>query len=145
MIKKFWVIIVLFLMCPAFVLAEQIDINSATLSQLDELTDVGPVIAQRIIDARPFFSVDDLERVKGIGPKTLQKIKDQGLACVNCATTDEKHETSDITPAGVMSEVNATYPDGIFINEILPNPEGADETDEWIVPTIRQADSAYLQ
>ena len=25
-----------------------------------------------------------------------------------------------------------TYPDGVFINEILPSPEGADETNEWI-------------
>ena len=66
-----------------FVLAvEQVDINSATLSQLDEITGIGPTYAQRIIDARPFSSVDDLIKVKGIGEKTLQKIKDQGLAYV---------------------------------------------------------------
>jgi len=27
------------------------------------------------------------------------------------------------------------YPSGIFINEILPNPEGPDEKEEWTVPT----------
>jgi len=30
-----------------------------------------------------------------------------------------------------------TYPSGIFINEILPNPEGPDEKEEWIVPAIQ--------
>ncbi|MFH1787178.1 MAG: helix-hairpin-helix domain-containing protein [archaeon] len=60
----------------------QIDINSAQLEELDKLTGIGPVKAQSIIDAREFNSVDDLILVYGIGEKTLQKIKDQGLACV---------------------------------------------------------------
>ncbi len=68
-----------------------IDINTAFLQQLEEITGVGPAIGQRIIDARPFSSVDDLLRVSGIGPKTLQKIKEQGLACVDCATQKEIH------------------------------------------------------
>lgn len=59
-----------------------IDINTAPASELEKLVGVGPTIAQRIIEARPFSSVDDLIRVKGIGEKTLQKIKEQGLACV---------------------------------------------------------------
>ena len=78
------IIILFFLLCPIFVLAKQININTATLSQLDELTGVGATYAQRIIDGRPYSSVDDLDRVNGIGPATIQKIKEQGLACVNC-------------------------------------------------------------
>ncbi len=31
---------------------------------------------------RPFSSLDDLERIQGIGPKRLADIKDQGVACV---------------------------------------------------------------
>jgi competence ComEA-like helix-hairpin-helix protein len=61
---------------------ECIDINTASSEELQKIYGVGPVIAQRIIEARPFSSIDDLIKVKGIGEKTLQKIKEQGLACV---------------------------------------------------------------
>jgi competence protein ComEA len=32
-------------------------------------------IARRIVEGRPYRSADDLERVKGIGPKRLEEIK----------------------------------------------------------------------
>ena len=58
-----------------------IDLNVAGASELEELSGVGPAIAQRIIDHRekngPFRSVDDLLEVSGIGPATLEKIRDQ--------------------------------------------------------------------
>ena len=53
-----------------------IDINTATLEQLDTLPGVGPKTAQLIVDGRPYAKVDDLLRVKGIGPATLAKLKD---------------------------------------------------------------------
>ena len=59
--------------------ASPIDLNTATVQQLDELPGVGPAIAQRIVDHReangPFTSVDDLLEVSGIGPATLEKIR----------------------------------------------------------------------
>lgn len=83
-----------FLITPKTILAKQIDINSATLSQLDELTGIGPTYAQRIIDNRPYSSVDDLLKVKGIGSATLQKIKEQNWACVDCQTTEDSDSQS---------------------------------------------------
>jgi competence ComEA-like helix-hairpin-helix protein len=138
--KVFATLVPVFLFVSFFAFAtEKIDINTAPLEQLDKITGVGPVLAQRIIEARPFSSVDDLLRVKGIGEKTLQKIKGQGLACVGCEPTEEisnnqfpiSNEIS--TPnSEIQNATPIVYPGGILINEILPSPEGADETNEWI-------------
>ena len=55
--------------------ATKLDVNAATLSELDRLPGVGPVLAGRIIAARPFKSADDLRHVKGIGAKKYEKIR----------------------------------------------------------------------
>ena len=52
----------------------RVSLNSATSAELETLPGVGPAIAGRIIDARPYSSVEELLRVKGIGPKTLEKL-----------------------------------------------------------------------
>jgi len=57
-----------------------ININTATLEQLDTLSGIGPAIAQRIIDYRaangPFTSIEQIKDVKGIGDALFDKIKD---------------------------------------------------------------------
>ncbi len=60
------------------VYSEPVNINTANVEQLAEnLKGIGPKKAQAIIDYReqngPFFSADELINVKGIGPKTLEK------------------------------------------------------------------------
>ena len=47
----------------------RIDVNTATEKELRSVPGIGPVIAARIIAARPFRSADDLKRVSGIGDK----------------------------------------------------------------------------
>ena len=56
-----------------------ININRATARQLDALDGVGPVIAQRIVDYRKingsFLTIDDLQKVSGIGAAKFAQIK----------------------------------------------------------------------
>ncbi len=122
--KRFLLLSLSSLLCFAPVLAlNKIDINSAGQSQLTGITGIGPVLSQRITGARPFSSVDDLIRVKGIGEITLQKIKEEGLAYVRPQGQDE-----DIPPL----KTPIIYPDGIVFDEIMPSPEGPDKEEEWI-------------
>ncbi len=81
--KKLWLAFLLLFVWPAFLLAaDRVDINTASIKQLDGLAGIGPALAQRIVDGHPYYYVDDLLHVKGIGQATLKKIKDQGLAYV---------------------------------------------------------------
>lgn len=55
---------------------ECININTANITKLDSLDGIGPSTAQKIIDSRPYNSVDDLLNVSGIGQATFDKFKD---------------------------------------------------------------------
>ena len=61
-----------------------VNINTATLEELDTLPGVGESTAQAIIEEReaggPFTSVEDIMRVSGIGEKKFERL--QGLICV---------------------------------------------------------------
>lgn len=57
----------------------EIDINAADWPELVQLPGIGPTLAQRIVESRrtrgPFIDHNDLRRVRGIGPKTLEQIR----------------------------------------------------------------------
>jgi competence protein ComEA len=59
--------------------AAPVDLNSATVEQLDTLPGVGPVTAQKIVDYRsehgPFRSVDELDAIPGIGPARIENLR----------------------------------------------------------------------
>lgn len=52
----------------------RLNLNTATKEQLEALPKVGPALAQRIIDHRPYRSLADLDAVKGIGESTLKAL-----------------------------------------------------------------------
>jgi len=60
--------------------SKTVDLNRATVEDLERLPDIGPAMAQKIVEYRRqhgrFRRVEDLLQVKGIGPKTLEGLRD---------------------------------------------------------------------
>jgi competence protein ComEA len=52
-----------------------LDLNAASVAELDQLPGVGPVLAGRIVEHRPFRSVDELDEVPGVGPALLDRLR----------------------------------------------------------------------
>jgi predicted DNA-binding helix-hairpin-helix protein len=56
-------------------LAVPVDLNRASLAELASLDGIGPKLAQRIVSARPFDSIDALAKVRGIGARRLAALR----------------------------------------------------------------------
>lgn len=56
-----------------------VDVNRADWPELTQLPDIGETLARRIVESRetdgPFLAHEDLRRVKGIGPKTVDRLR----------------------------------------------------------------------
>ena len=61
---------------PGGVATGPVDINHASVDELDTLPGIGPVTAAKIIAARPFATIDELDTRNVVGPSTLEKIRD---------------------------------------------------------------------
>jgi competence protein ComEA len=83
LVSSIAVVALALLLSAAASTAEQttIDLNTASIAQLNELSGIGDAKAQAIVEYRdkngPFESVDDLRNVKGIGDKLLARLRPQ--------------------------------------------------------------------
>lgn len=80
-----------------------VNVNSATQAELRTLPDVGPKLAARIVQYRdrhgPFSSIEQMTEVRGLGPKTLEKLAPM-LVLTNAADgTTDLNETERLASA----------------------------------------------
>jgi competence protein ComEA len=80
MFKKMFLVLLFFITMTVAALAG-VNINTADEATLVALPGIGPVKATSIIEYRKdngsFSTIEDLKKVKGIGVKTLEKLRDQ--------------------------------------------------------------------
>ena len=76
------VILILLVLCltiPICILLDKPNIEEATYEQLEEINGIGNILATRVLsylDNNEDVNINDLENVKGIGPKKLKLIKE---------------------------------------------------------------------
>jgi competence protein ComEA len=56
---------------------EKVNINTATVEELDTLPGIGPSYAKKIVEGRPYSTIEEIKNIKGIGTSTYNKLKDQ--------------------------------------------------------------------
>ena len=73
---------------PAKAYEFRLDVNSATWVEWMQLQGIGETLARRIVQNRaqfgPFADIDDVQRVPGVGAKTLEQIRSH-LICTDCS------------------------------------------------------------
>lgn len=74
----------------------KIDINTASLKDLMKIVHLGGKRNQELISLRPFYSLDELMKIKGIDQKALEDIKKQGLAWVDSTLQPPKIEKAEL-------------------------------------------------
>ncbi len=123
----------------------QIDINTASAEKLDEIIHVGPKVAEYIIKARPFSSIDDLINVSYISSGYLEEIIDQGLACVNEETEEIEEEKEKIEDKEIIEDEEKQEPEPIYDSRVDENENKIEKIEPEIIKlnakTIKREDN----
>ena len=125
--KKLLLVFVMWFAICGIALAA-VNINTATKDELVSLKGVGEKRAQAIIDYRkkngPFKTVDDLEKVPGIGPGIMKQIKSQ--ISVSGPTTTDKPAATTSTKTDDKKSATSTKSDSTKTTK--PSDSGKTDT-----------------
>lgn len=85
-----------------------VNVNTAKREELLTLPGVGPAIADRILESRPFTSIEELRHVSGIGSSLLENL--QAMITVNDGSSQPITTAEAIAPEDVAAETEAPVP-----------------------------------
>lgn len=88
--------------------ARPVDLNLASVAELEALPRVGPAMVERIVAGRPYASVRGLRRVRGIGDATFAQL--EPLVCVGCGEASPAAATSSSVVTGGSGEADPVPP-----------------------------------
>lgn len=98
-----------------------VDINTADEEELTAIPGIGPVLAQRVIEARPYTSIDDVSRVSGISYTTLTRMQPHITVSTNGQTEDQL----EVPPLPAANDSAVTE-----YSELAALPAAPDEREE---------------
>lgn len=93
-----------------------VDINTATMAELKCIRGVGPALAQRIIEARPFYRQEDLLAVRGIGMSSYLKLRHQITVAQAQSNTSADPDKAgiDAKTVAICRELDSCVRDSVF-------------------------------
>lgn len=111
---------------------KRINPNFAGISELVELQGIGPKLAERILEKRPYNSIDDLQRVQGIGPSNLEGWRDFLVVDSDSAEADKSLPDEGIVEdVGIAQEdLEQEEPKAIDVMDIELLPNGVESPQE---------------
>jgi competence protein ComEA len=84
----------------------RVDVNSADVKTLETLPGIGSTLANRIVEGRPYHSVDDLAKVKGLSKSKIDAIQDK--ITFGTGTTTTKKSTTKSSKKTTSPETSST-------------------------------------
>src|SRR6185436_9940025 len=115
---------------------EKVDINTADILTLESLPGVGPEIARQIVAQRPFKSIDDLDRVRGIGAERLEQLRGEVIISTPSSAEQRKRVEPSLAPTGRRADAAA--------NQGLVNINTASQQELEALPGIGPVKAAAI-
>ncbi len=104
---------------PPLYAAELVNINTASLAELETLPGVGPSIAQSIIDNRPYAAIEEVSRASGIGEpgsSSYEKIKN----LITVGSTSATQTTTATSSTQTQAQTSPSAPVSSFVAPPVP-------------------------